>query len=129
MALFLLDSDALIDFINGFEPTIFLLRSLLADGETLCSCDVVLTEVYAGLNPEGEAPAAAFLPTLRCLPTSPAAAEQAGRWRYQAAREGRTLTSTDTLIAATAVAHNATVVTANIRDFSIPEVSLLPLPR
>jgi predicted nucleic acid-binding protein len=129
MALFLLDSDALIDFVNGFEPTISLLRSLLADGETLCSCGVALTEAYAGLNPEGEAPAAAFLPTLRYLPTSSATAEQAGRWRYRAAREGRTLTTTDTLIAATAVAHNATVVTGNVRDFPMSEVSLLPLPR
>jgi predicted nucleic acid-binding protein len=35
----------------------------------------------------------------------------------------------DMLIAATAVAHGATVVTANIRDFPVPEVSLLQLPR
>jgi predicted nucleic acid-binding protein len=36
---------------------------------------------------------------------------------------------TDALIAATAVEHNATVVTGNVRDYPMPEVSILPLPR
>jgi hypothetical protein len=129
MALYLLDSDAVIDYINSFQPTISLLQDLLAAGEILCSCDVVIAEVYAGLNPQGEVRAAAFLPTLRFLQTSLSVAEQAGRWRYNAARQGRILTTMDMLIAATALAHGATVVTANIRDFPVPEVSLLQLPR
>jgi predicted nucleic acid-binding protein len=129
MALYLLDSDAVIDYLNRFPPTLLLLRSLNDGGETLCTCDVVLAEVYAGLQPAGEKPASEFLPTLRFLTSSAVAAEQAGRWRYAFNRQGRPLPLTDALIAATALTHRATIVTGNVRDFPMPEVGVLQLPR
>jgi predicted nucleic acid-binding protein len=36
---------------------------------------------------------------------------------------------TDSLIAATAIDHAAVLVTGNAKDFPMPEVMLLPLPR
>ena len=129
MALYLLDSDAVIDVLNRVPRTLFLLRSLSAHRERLCICAVVLAEVYAGLQPRDEARARSFLPTLLYLATSVHIAEQAGRWRYQFARVGRVLPTTDVLIAATAVSNGATVITGNVRDYPMPELSLLPLPR
>ena len=35
----------------------------------------------------------------------------------------------DALIAATAYGHQATIVTGNLRDYPMPEVTVLPLPR
>ena len=129
MALYLLDSDAVIDCLNRFSPTLAFLRELAASEDILCTCDVVLAEVYAGLHPRHEAIASDFLPSLRFLSGSPEAAEQAGRWRYAYNQQGRALPLTDALIAATAMANNATVVTGNVRDYPMPEVSLLQLPR
>jgi predicted nucleic acid-binding protein len=43
----------------------------------------------------------------------------AGRWRAEARRRGRTLSLPDALIAAAAVAMDATVITRNVRDFAL----------
>jgi hypothetical protein len=129
MALYLLDTDAVIDYLNRFPPTLTLLRELTANAAILCTCDVVLAEVYTGLQPRHEAIASDFVPSLRFLAGSPDAAERAGRWRYAFSQQGQTLPLTDALIATTALAHNATLVTGNVRDYPMPNVSLLRLPR
>ena len=129
MAAYLLDADAVIDFINRHTPTVALVEQLILNDERLCTCEVVLAEVYAGLTQRDEERASKFLQTLDFLPGTSESAERAGRWRYQFARRGRVLPTTDALIAATAVEHNVTIVTGNVRDYLMPEVSLLPLPR
>jgi predicted nucleic acid-binding protein len=125
----LLDSDGVIDVLKGVADTIALLQSLGQQGNTLCLSDVVLGEVYAGLHPQDEADAERFLSTLEYLPTSDTAARQAGRWRYAYERRGRVLSLTDCLIAATAVEHQANLVSGNARDFPMPELTIVPLPR
>jgi hypothetical protein len=125
MAQYLLDTDAVLDYLNRHAPTVTLMRSLVAQGERLCACDIVLAEVYAGLLPRDEERAAAFLPTLDYLPASAAAAETAGRWRFQFARRGRQLPVTDALIAATALEYNATIITGNVPDYPMPEVAVI----
>lgn len=87
MADYLLDSDAVVDYLRRYQPTALLIQDLMLRGEHLATCDVVLAEIYSGLHPWQEALAAEFLPTLKFLPASAAAAEQAGRWRYQFARQ------------------------------------------
>lgn len=129
MALYLLDSDAVIDELHRVPATGLLLRRLTAEGQRLCTCDVVIAEIYAGLQPKDEPRAQGLLSALLYLTTSQEAAQQAGRWRYQFARAGLALASTDVLIAATALSRGATIVTGNVRHFPMLEVSLLPLPR
>ena len=53
------------------------------------------------------------------------AAKEAGRYRYEFARRGITLSTTDTLMAATAIAEGAILITANTRDFPMEEIELL----
>jgi hypothetical protein len=48
---YLLDSDAIIDYLKGVAATIGLLRQLGQQGHQLGTCDVVECEVYAGLPP------------------------------------------------------------------------------
>lgn len=129
MSLHLLDSDSVIDFFAGFAPTVSLLNSLVAQGDKLCVCDIVMAEVYSGLSPADRDRRGAFLAALRFLPTSSAAARQAGAWRYAFARRGQPLATTDCVIAAVAHAHSATLVTGNIRHFPMEEIVILPLPR
>lgn len=129
MSRYLLDADSIIDFLYAIGGTVQLLQGLYDQGDTLCSCDVVLAEVYAGLHAHERARAEAFLSSVVFLPTSAASACQAGTWRYAYKRQGQTLSTTDCLIAAVAVEHEATLVTGNIKDFPMPEVTTLPLPR
>ena len=128
MTRYLVDSDGIIDYLNGFAPTVELLQRLNRQGDVPCSCDVVLAEVYAGLHPHEQQRAEQLLLALEFLPTSPEAARQAGAWKYRHAREGVTLAITDCLIAAVAVAHDAVVLTRNTRDYPMPEVTTMALP-
>jgi predicted nucleic acid-binding protein len=125
MARFLLDTDAIVDYINQRPEVMSLLRRLTSQGETLCVCTVVLTEIYSGIGERPEPRASELLAISEYLPASEAIARQAGAWRYAYARRGFQLSTTDTLVAATAAAYGATVITANVRDYPMPEVSLL----
>jgi predicted nucleic acid-binding protein len=87
MAVALLDSDAVIDLLRGIEPSVELLRSVAAAGDTLGICDVVLAEVFAGLRPEDRAAVASVLAGFAYLRTSAEAARQAGEWRHDFARK------------------------------------------
>ena len=53
-------------------------------------------------------------------------AKEAGRYRYEFTRIGTTLSATDSLIAAVAIANDATLITNNLRHFPMPEIRLLP---
>jgi tRNA(fMet)-specific endonuclease VapC len=129
MTYHMLDSDSIIDYLKGIQPTIATIDSLPPQGHILCFCDVVLAEVYAGLAPHERQLAERLLETFEFLPTTPAAARQAGAWRYLYARRGVALATTDVLIAAVAVERGATIVTGNVKDYPMPDVTLLPLPR
>ena len=126
----LLDTDAIVDFLKGIESAIALIRQLSEDGHQLYTCDVVVCEVHSGLSsPEQRARAQQLLRAIDYLPTSRQAAEQVGDWRGRHEAQGQQIAATDSLIAAVARAHNAQVVTGNVRDYPMPEITVLPLPR
>ena len=129
MVRYLLDTDAIIDYLTGIQTSVSLIRNFHQRGDLLCVCDVVIAEVYAGLRPQDRGKVQRLLNAFCFLPTGPEAAQQAGEWRYVYARQGITISTTDVLIAATAHAHGATVVTGNIEDYPMSEVSVLTLPR
>jgi predicted nucleic acid-binding protein len=54
-------------------------------------------------------------------------AVQAGTYRCRYARQGQTIATADALIAATAIEHNAILVTDNPKDYPMPEIRLLSL--
>jgi predicted nucleic acid-binding protein len=129
VALYLLDTDAVIDFFKGFPSSVEQIQQLFQQGEFLCTCAVVMAEVYAGLNPTERSRGEELLASLRFLATSPGTARQAGLWRYTFARQGVQLATTDCLIAAIAHERGATLVTGNIDDYPMPELHRMPLPR
>lgn len=127
MTRYLLDTDSIIDYLYGIRSTITLLRQLDAQGHQLCTSDVVVCEVYTGLLPRHRPTAEALFDAMEYLPTSRQAAQRAGDWRARHRAQGQQLAATDCLIAATAHEHGAQVVTRNVKDFPMPEVTLLPL--
>jgi predicted nucleic acid-binding protein len=56
-------------------------------------------------------------------------AEQAGRLKAQYAKRGLTLSFQDASIAAVCIAYNCTLITANAKDFPMPELQLYSLPK
>ena len=129
MTRFLFDTDSIIDFLYGVPTTVALLQQLEAQGNQLCTCDVVVAEVYAGLLPQHRAAGERLLAAFEYLPTSRLAAQQAGEWRSAYRSQGVQPATTDCLIAAVAHEHGGQLVTANLSDFPMPEITVLPLPR
>lgn len=127
MTRYLLDADAVIGYLNGAPSALRLVNELYRQGDTLCTCAMVLTEVYTGLTPIELPRGDKLLRPMRFLCASPEIGRQAGLWRYQFARRGVQLTAPDCLIAATAYHHRATLVTGNTRHFPMSELATLRL--
>lgn len=95
---------------------------LLGRGDTLATSCVNLAEVETGLRQRERSKAEAVLGRLRFLVTSPEAAQRAGRYQAEWARQGRRVETPDALVAGTARAHGAVLVTHNTGDFPMRDV-------
>ena len=71
MGYYLLDTDAVIDYLAGIPGSVSLIQSLHNRGESLCVSDVVIAEVYAGLRPQHRDKARKLLMACSFLSTSP----------------------------------------------------------
>lgn len=129
MAAFLLDTSVIIDAINDKKGRRQLLRDLVLQGNTLACCPINITEVYAGLRPKEEANTRNFLRSLELFPLTWSVAEQAGLLKRDYSKKGRTLNLGDVLIAATALGNDLILLTDNVKDFPMSELSLYPLPK
>ena len=128
MTTYLLDTTVLVDYFRGRQAASLLLERLVDDGHTLALCGINVAELFAGL-PERQRPAAReLIDSLHYLEILPQVAELAGTIRFDAARRGVAIHLPDAMIAAVAIANDATLVTANVRDFPLEELQLLELP-
>lgn len=124
---YLLDTDALIDFSKGVQPTTALILSWIDGNDTVAICPITVAEFYAGLTSDLAFTWKAFLASLPYWRISREAAMRAGQDRYSLARAGTTVAITDALLAAVAREHEATLVTGNVRDFPTKGINVLAL--
>ncbi len=121
---YLIDTPTLIDVSKGRGAGQFHMRAAALRGDVLATCDVIIAEFYAGIA-EAEWPQwKRLFSQLKFWPITRAIARRAGALRYAFARRGIPLATPDALIAALAIAHNAVLVTENVRDFPMPELRL-----
>jgi predicted nucleic acid-binding protein len=126
---YLLDSDTVISVLKGAPRATQLIADLYRQDDTLCTCLVVMAEVYSGLRPIDDRQADTLLRPMLFLTAAPDIGRQAGLWRYEFARRGVQLSAPDCLIAATAHYHRATLITGNTRHFPMTELATLRLPQ
>lgn len=129
MAVYLLDTSVIIDVLNNKRGRPALLLELVRAGHALACCPINITEVYAGMRPKEEAATEEFLASLKHFPISPQAARLAGEFKRNYARKGVTLNLGDVIIAAVAIHHELTLLTDNLKDFPMENLSLYPLPQ
>src|SRR5262249_46492509 len=122
MSRYLLDTTLLIAHLRGHEPARRYLSSLLTEGHDLCTSCVNIAEVECGLRPTERRAVATLLDRLQFLVTSREAGRRAGAYQAAFSRRGETLSTADALIAGTARAHGAVLVTDNLKHFPMTDV-------
>jgi predicted nucleic acid-binding protein len=103
--------------------TSFLLE-LLADRHLLGTSCVNVAELERGIRPKERKAADALLSRLRFLDTTREAATRAGRYQAEFERRGVTIHTADALVAGTAGAHGAILLTDNVRDLPMRDVNV-----
>jgi hypothetical protein len=119
---YFLDSTVAIDYLRGLPASIERLSGMFASGDRAFINDVVICELATGVRTDEEHGLASFISALEFVQPSPDVARLAGRWRGSARRRGETLSVPDALIAATAEALGAILVTRNAHDFELTPV-------
>lgn len=127
--MYLLDTNVLVDFLRGRMPHGYdLMRA--SDPRLFKIPSIVEAELLAGAeksrNPEQARFAVeSILLPFEVVPFCSKCARHYGRIRAHLEREGKVIGPNDLLIAATALAHGATLVTGNVREFKrVPGLSL-----
>ena len=102
-----------------------MLKSLLESGHILASCPITVAEVHAGMRKHEETPTQSLLDSLHYLPITREVAAAAGGLRRHCRARGKQLSLADTMLAAVAIDYDCILVTANSKDFPMPEVRLM----
>ena len=126
MSKVILDTDVLIDLLRGREATQAFLVEATRDAVPCCSV-ISVAEISAGMRPAERGPTSALFDALVVVPVTREIAELAGQ--FKARTKIRRLELADCLIAATAFTEGAALATRNVRDYPMPEITVLPARR
>lgn len=119
---FVLDTTFIIDHLRGLPAAVDWLERAMTSGDRLFVTEVIVCEAWAGAARENDPALRGLLGPLEFVTPGPDQARVAGRLRAEARSKGRTLGLGDALIAATAGALDAAVLTRNGRDFGLTPV-------
>jgi predicted nucleic acid-binding protein len=122
-----LDTTVLIDLSKEFGAVPASLDALLVAGGTLAVCAVSVAEFFAGVPAFERKRWELRIADFEYWDISLEAAQLAGVFRFDLARQGRAFHLPDALLAATAVVNDAILVTNNVKDYSIINQRLLRL--
>lgn len=127
MATYFLDTTVIIDALNNKRGRQDLLLDLLRQGHLLACCAVNVAEVYAGLRPKEEKATEEFLRSLEYYHITWPVARLAGLLKRDHAKKGIAVSIADATIAAVAIAHDLPLLTDNVNDFKMKDLTLYPL--
>lgn len=126
MGKYLFDTTVPISYTRRRPEVIELVEQLLSEDHQVGICAIGIAEFYSNVRPHEAEQAERLIARLGYFDITADMAVAAGVFRYEYARRGNTLTATDTITAAVAIANDATLVTANVRHFPMPEIKILP---
>lgn len=118
----------LIAHLRGASEVSDLLLRLLADGHNLAVSCVSVAEIERGIRSGERRATAHLLGRLKYLNTTREAATSAGRYQREWQTRGHTIHTPDALIAGTARAHGAIILTDNVKHFPMRDVRAIAPP-
>jgi hypothetical protein len=128
MTKYLLDTTALIDYLAGRPKVVALVKKLATEGHSLGVCCINIAELYSGLKEQKHPQANRLIDSLLYYGVTKEISKLAGSYRFAFARQGIALSTADTIVAATAVANEAILITANEKDYPMDEIKILEQP-
>ena len=113
----LLDTSVAVDHLRGFDPATSLLRSLVREGEPVGASELTRFELLVGVRPDEHATLERFFLALEWVSVTQEISRRAGVYArtYRCSHTG--IGAVDYLIAATASALGADLLTSNVRHF------------
>ncbi len=116
---YLLDTTAIIDYLRDKSGAPELLEKFCREGGLLCCSPINIVEVYTGMKNKEKTATDEFLNSLECYDITREIANLAGNLKREYSKKGITLSTSDVLIAATAIKKNLILVTNNVKHFPI----------
>lgn len=124
VARYFVDTTFVIDYLRDDPVAVERFGRFFDEGDSVLVNEIVVCEARVGLAPAQVPELMSMLLPLEFIRPGSDAALNAGRWRDESRRAGRVLSLGDALIAATAEASDAIVLTRNVRDFSLTPVRI-----
>jgi predicted nucleic acid-binding protein len=115
-----------IDHLRGVPEATARLARLAELRDGVFVTEIVACEAWAGARSARDRALTTLLRYAEFISPGPDQAKQAGRWRAETRAGGRNLSLPDALIAATADALGAAVLTRNVRDFALTPIRVEP---
>lgn len=116
---FLLDTTFVIDYLRDDPAAVSRFLLIFDAGDDPIVNEIVVCEAATGAPAHPDPSLLTMLEPIEFVQPGPEAALLAGQWRASARTRGMTLGLADALIASSAVTNDATILTRNVRDFSM----------
>ncbi len=116
----LLDTDVLINFLRGKEKARDYLASAIGEADLCCSA-ITVAEIHAGMKEQERAKTSDLLDSLTVVEVTRMIAEKAGTYKRTTRSQGLELD--DCIIAATAFAKHAMLVTGNDKHYPMTDIN------
>lgn len=124
MAKYLLDTSILIDHLRGSKDVNSYLEDIAQRGDIAGCCCINIAEIFAGMREKEREKTDRFIESLNYFEVIKEIAKLAGEIRQRYFKKGKTLATTDVIIAATALTYNLTLITKNIKHYPFPELRI-----
>ena len=122
MAQYLLDTTTIIDHLRGDRKVNFYLEEIGTRGDIVGCCCINITETYTGMKDKEKEKTDKFIESLYYFAVTKEIAKLAGKLKQKYVKKGKTLATTDVIIAATAIAYGLILITKNVKHYPFTEL-------
>ncbi|MBM3709370.1 MAG: type II toxin-antitoxin system VapC family toxin [Actinobacteria bacterium] len=127
MTEYLLDTTIIIDHLRGNKKISSFLEEIGISGDIAGCCCINITETYTGMKDKEKENTDKFIESLYYFEVTKEIAKLAGAMKQEYAKKGKTLSTSDVIIATTALTYGLILITKNIKHYPFNNLKLKEL--